>query len=61
MIHPRTKSNPAGYVSLGLQTFENADHCSPREPVLAGKISGGGQPGARAKPAFKNGEAQLFV
>jgi hypothetical protein len=61
VIHPRTKSNPAGYVPLGLQTFENADNCSPREPVLAGKISGGQQPGARPKPAFKNGTAQFFV
>ncbi len=61
MIDPRAKSNTARYVSLGLQTFENADNCSPREPVLAGEVSGGWQSGARHKPAFKNGEAQFSV
>ena len=61
MIHPRTQSNAAGYVAFRLQAFKHANHGSPRQPVLAGEVSGGRQPDARAKPAFQNGTSQLCV
>ena len=60
-IHPRTQSNAAGYVAFRLQAFKHANHGSPRQPVLAGEVSGGRQPDARAKPAFQNGTSQLCV
>ena len=54
MIHTGTRSNAAGYVTLGLQTFEYTDNRSAREAVEASKVSRCRQLGSRRQPSFEN-------
>src|SRR5215470_14936898 len=61
MIHTRTRSNAAGYVTLGLQTFEYTYNRSARETVKASKVSRCRQLGSRRQPFFEDRLAQFIV